>query len=83
MNSREWAFRSSHEMVFVYVTRYPDSTNRQIALSIDLDEKTVHRILRELEGKGYLVKVRIGRRTSYTINPKASESVPHRETHHD
>lgn len=76
MNSKQWAFLSSHGLVFVYVIRYPDSTNREIALAVGLTEQTVHRILRNLEEEGYLIKTRTGRRTSYTVNPKAKVRHP-------
>ena len=70
MKSRQWAFLSSHGLVFVHVIRHPHSTKREMALSLELTEQTIHRILRELEGEGFLIKNRTGRRTSYTLQPE-------------
>ena len=70
MHPKQWAFLSSHGLVFVYVIRHPHSTKREMALLLGLTEQTVHRLLRDLETEDFLLKRRTGRRTSYTVKPE-------------
>ena len=48
----------------------PENTARETAQEIGLTERAVHRILRDLEREGYLLKERTGRRAVYRVSPQ-------------
>lgn len=51
--------------MYLHKVQNPDSTVREIALDLGVTERAVHRILRDLEQDGYLLKERVGRRAYY------------------
>ena len=64
-----WTFVSNHAVVLSYIGRHPLITARELALEIGITERAVRRIIAELEGEGYIAKVKKGRRVRYTIDP--------------
>lgn len=69
---REWTFLTNHGLVFIVKSLRPESTVREIAIELDLTERAVHRILRDLETDGYLVRESRGRGSFYRINEELS-----------
>lgn len=69
---REWNFLTNHGLVFLDKSLSPEGTVREIAERLTLTERAVHRILRDLEGGGYLEKESRGRGSFYRINEEKS-----------
>jgi len=65
---REWRFLTNHGLVFLHKVLKPRGTVREIALDLGVTERAVHRILRDLEREGYLIKEKVGRRALYRTN---------------
>jgi DNA-binding IclR family transcriptional regulator len=51
-------------------------TTRELALSLGITERAVHRILRELAGSGYITIGKRGYRNQYTVHPDMSVGHP-------
>src|SRR5438093_3008415 len=66
-----WRLMSSHGAVLFYVAANPDSTMRQIAEELEITERRVYRIVKDLSQAGMLDVSRIGRRNSYKVNEDA------------
>jgi len=64
----EWNFISNHGLVLLFISRYSESTAREVALAIDVTERTVHRILDDLEAEGYISRQRRGRNNVYEVD---------------
>jgi uncharacterized membrane protein len=58
---KEWAFITTHGLVLLYVSQNPRCTTRQMASAINITERTVHRVLRDLEDGGYITRQRTGK----------------------
>jgi DNA-binding MarR family transcriptional regulator len=63
-----WSFLTNHTHVLVCLNRENDTTVRELALSIGITERSVQRILSELEADGVLTRTKEGRKNSYQIN---------------
>ena len=66
--THEWTFLTNHAHVLVCLAADPNARMRDIAEDIGITERAVHRIIAELEGEGYLKRVRNGRRNEYRIH---------------
>jgi DNA-binding MarR family transcriptional regulator len=62
-----WTFLTNHAHVLVCLARDPDMRLRDLAEAVGITERAAQQIVRDLEGAGYLVKERVGRRNHYTI----------------
>ena len=67
---REFTFITHHGLVLLYVSGHPQCTAREMALAINITERTVHRILDDLEAAGYIKKQRTGKGSIYETNPE-------------
>jgi DNA-binding MarR family transcriptional regulator len=67
---REWTFLSNHGHVLIHLSRDPDARIREIASSVGITERSAQAILADLEESGYVNTTKIGRRNSYSINPR-------------
>lgn len=76
-----WTLLTGHGHVLVEVTRNPEARIRDIAAVAGLTERAVQAIVTDLEAAGYLTRSRIGRRTSYTVNPEKLFRHPAQEGH--
>jgi DNA-binding MarR family transcriptional regulator len=63
---------NSHGLVLIYVALTPEVTLRQIAENLELTERRVVDIVRDLSRTGFLKVDRVGRRNRYRLSPKAS-----------
>ena len=66
----EWTFITNHGLVLAHISKSQQSTAREIAQAINITERTVHRIITELEAEGYIERQRVGRNNFYYINPR-------------
>jgi len=64
-----WAFLTNHGLVLSYIAKHPRSTARELALAVDLTERTIHKIIADLVESGYIDRRREGRRNFYRVNP--------------
>ena len=79
---KKWSFLTNHGLILIYISKNPMCTTRQMALAINITERTVHRILRSLEIEGYITRERTGKGNIYQINSelglrhKLTEALP-------
>jgi predicted transcriptional regulator of viral defense system len=64
-----WRFVTNHLGVLTQVAKHPQITMREIAADLGVTERSVFRIICDLETEGYLTRVRDGRVNYYTVNP--------------
>jgi DNA-binding MarR family transcriptional regulator len=62
-----WTFLTNHTHVLLCLTRDPQPPLREVAQLVGITERSVQRIVADLEEGGYLVRQREGRRNSYEI----------------
>ncbi|MFH1169494.1 MAG: MarR family transcriptional regulator [Chloroflexota bacterium] len=65
---REWTFITNHGLVLAHVARHPQSTAREVAQAISITERTIHKIIADLETEGYIERQRVGRNNVYGIH---------------
>ena len=63
----KWTFVTNHGSVLALLARASDITVREIASHLAITERSVHRIISDLESEGYLIKERAGRSNRYTV----------------
>ena len=64
----QWTFITNHGLVLAYIAKHPQSTARAIASAVNLTERTVHKIIAELEAEEYIKRRKVGRNNEYHIN---------------
>ena len=67
--SSRWTFITNHGLVLSYIYHYPTGTAREIADQIKVTERTVHKIISDLERAGYIARRKSGRRNVYSVDP--------------
>jgi DeoR/GlpR family transcriptional regulator of sugar metabolism len=65
---KDWNFITNHGLVLLYVSQHPQCTTRELASTIQATERTVHRVLIDLEKEGYITRQRTGKGNIYQIN---------------
>jgi DNA-binding MarR family transcriptional regulator len=65
---KRWSFLTNHGLVLLHISKNPECTTRQVAAAIKITERTVHRILLDLEAEGYITRERTGKGNIYQIN---------------
>lgn len=63
-----WTFFTNHGHVLIALAKDPDITLRDIAESVGITERAVHKIISELEEGGYLTRIRVGRKNQYKLS---------------
>jgi len=66
-----WTLVTSHGLVLVYVAMNQDATIRQIATALEITERRVADIIRDLAKVDLLLVERKGRRNHYALKPDA------------
>jgi Mn-dependent DtxR family transcriptional regulator len=66
----EWKFITNHGAVLAFISQRQRVTAREIASSIQVTERSVVRILGDLEADGYVKRSREGRVNTYEIQSK-------------
>jgi DNA-binding IclR family transcriptional regulator len=65
-----WTFLSNHGHVLMCLAGDPGARLRDIAHRVGVTERTVYGIVEDLEEAGVVVRGKVGRRNTYTIDPK-------------
>ena len=65
---KEWNFITNHGLVLLYVSRNPQCTMRDMAAALGVTERSIQRILKDLEAEGYIAWQSTGRGNIYEIN---------------
>jgi predicted transcriptional regulator len=68
MNKNKWTFITNHAAVLTLLGHQEQFTSREIAQTLDITERSVIRIIKDLEADGYITKHKNGRVNRYTIN---------------
>jgi len=68
----EWAFLTNHALVLSYLAKQPSITAREISMAIGITERSIRKIITDLDEAGYIYKRKIGRGMRYRINPELS-----------
>ena len=63
-----WTFLTNHTHVLVCLRREPSTTVRNLALQIGITERSVQRILSDLEGSGVVTRIKEGRCNRYEVH---------------
>ena len=63
-----WTFITNHGAVLAMVAEHGQITARDIGIKLNLAERSVHRIIGELETEGYIRKYREGRLNYYRVD---------------
>jgi len=65
--SAGWTFLTNHSHVLLCLARDPELSLREVSLQVGITERSVQRIVSDLEAAGYLERSREGRKNRYTI----------------
>ncbi len=68
----EWALLSNHGLVLLFIAEKPHDTTREIAAELGIAERSVQRIVADLNLGGYITKEKVGRQNRYQVNRKKS-----------
>ena len=67
MPKETWTFLTNHSHVLFCLSEDPELVLREIAEKVVITERSVQRIVKELEQEGFLEKERVGRRNRYKL----------------
>ena len=70
--SKNWNLMATHGVVLFYIAANPDSTMRQMSEALNLTERRIAQVVRDLAEADLLTVTRNGRRNSYAVNPDAN-----------
>jgi len=68
----EWTFLTNHALVLSYLAKQPRITAREISIDCSITERTIRKIITDLDEAGYIRKRKVGRGMRYRINPDLS-----------
>ena len=68
---KNWNLMATHGVVLFYIAANPDATMRQMSESLNLTERRIAQVVRDLADADLLTVTRNGRRNSYSVNPEA------------
>lgn len=77
----QWTFLTNHTHILVCLARDPELTVRELAGLVGITERSVQRILAELESGGVISKSKEGRRNRYDLNLDFKLRHPLESTH--
>ena len=63
-----WTFITNHGLILSYVFHNPTHTAREIASHVGVTERTIHKIISDLETAGYIERRKSGRRIVYSVD---------------
>jgi DNA-binding IclR family transcriptional regulator len=64
---RDWSFLTNHARALLFIAHDPDSRLRDLAVALDVTERTAYGIVADLTRAGYVSKEREGRRNRYHV----------------
>jgi predicted transcriptional regulator len=70
--SKNWNLMATHGVVLFYIAANPDSTMRQMSEALNLTERRIAQVVRDLAEAELLTVKRNGRRNSYTVNAEGN-----------
>lgn len=62
-----WSFLTNHARALLFIAAQPDVRLRDLAVGLDVTERTAFGVVADLTRAGYVVKERDGRRNRYHI----------------
>lgn len=65
---KTWTFITNHGAVLALIGQHDQITAREIATKLGITERSVMRIIKDLETEGYIDKKRKGRANVYHVN---------------
>ena len=65
---KKWTFITNHGLVLLYISRNPQCTMRDMASALGVTERSIQRVLEDLEAEGYVTWQRTGKGNIYEIN---------------
>jgi DNA-binding transcriptional regulator YhcF (GntR family) len=65
---KEWNLITVHGLVLLYISRHLQCTMREMAAAINVTERTIKRVLEDLEIAGYITWKRTGKGNIYEMN---------------
>ena len=65
---KKWNFITNHGLLLLYISQNPQCTMREMASALGLTERTIQRVLDDLEAEGYVTWQRTGKGNIYEIN---------------
>lgn len=71
-----WGFFTNHALLLLAIAMDAQSTVRELAMSIGVTERAVVAILNQLEDAGVVIRNKLGRRNTYTIDFDALRQFP-------
>jgi hypothetical protein len=66
-----WTLVTSHGLVLLFIAGSPNATIREIAENLELTERRIADVIRDLERANMIAVTREGRRNRYALNPDA------------
>lgn len=66
-DAQQWSFITNHARVLLFIAGKADARLRDIAVALDITERTAFGIVTDLVQAGYVIKERDGRRNRYQI----------------
>ncbi|HEY5252189.1 MAG TPA: ArsR family transcriptional regulator [Acidimicrobiales bacterium] len=63
----DWGFLTNHARALLYIAHDPDARLRDLAVSLNITERTAYSVVVDLTEAGYVVKEKEGRRNRYHI----------------
>jgi predicted HTH transcriptional regulator len=66
--TREWNFITNHGLVLIYISQNPQCTTREMAAALNVTERTIHRVLDDLDTGQYITRQRTGKGNIYGID---------------
>ena len=67
---KKWNFITNHGLVLVYISQNPQCTMRDMATVLGVTERSINRVLKDLEVEGYITWQGTGKGNIYEINHK-------------
>ena len=68
MTKNKWTFITNHAAVLTLLDHEEYLTSREIAIALGITERSVARIIKDLEIEGYITKRKEGRENRFTVN---------------
>jgi predicted transcriptional regulator len=72
MVNSNWALMATHGVVLFYIATNPQATMKEMAEALNLTERRISQVVRDLSLAGMLNVERQGRRNSYKVNHDAN-----------
>src|SRR5258708_22047455 len=63
----DWSFLTNHARALLFIAHDPDARLRDLAIALEVTERTAYVIVADLTDAGYVVKEKDGRRNRYHI----------------